>query len=79
MMNGEMMTGSMWAWVLFGVLIVAVIVPGIVLIMVWIMQKTIGGEIQKTGGSAIEILKARYAKGEISKEEFEEKKRDILS
>ncbi len=35
-------------------------------------------ESEPTGESPLDVLKKRYARGEISKEEFEEKKRDLL-
>ncbi|MBI4094362.1 MAG: SHOCT domain-containing protein [Candidatus Liptonbacteria bacterium] len=50
-----------------------VVVAVIALLVRWIL-KVIKG---KNGASALDILKERYAKGEIDKKEYEEKKRDL--
>ena len=53
-----------------------VIIIGVVVVAVrWLSQQR--GEKTKED-SALEILKRRYARGEISKEEFEDKKKDLV-
>ncbi len=52
----------------------------LIVLIVWLINTIINrnkNHFENIGTSAIEILKERYAKGEISKEEFEEKKREI--
>ncbi len=63
--------GGWFMMLIWWVIIVAVIAVAIR----WLSRQR--GE-QSEEGSAIEILKKRYARGEISREEFEEKKRDLL-
>jgi len=56
---------------------IAVIV-GIVFLVRWLILSTRStGHKAHSEDSALEILKKRYARGEIDKEEFEEKKKDL--
>jgi len=56
------------------------IIVGAVLFIVWLVNQTGGVAYSSpagTGKSAMDILKERYARGEIDKQEFEEKKKDL--
>jgi putative membrane protein len=44
----------------------------------WIAQQSRPGE-GKLEESSLEVLKKRYARGEIDRNEFEQKKKDLLS
>lgn len=50
----------------------------VIIFIVWAV-KEIGGKNngKRDSNSALDILKERYAKGEINKEEFEQKKKDL--
>lgn len=50
---------------------------GIIVLFIWIISKTISHAYPSDQKSALDILKERYARGEISNGEFEEKKHQI--
>lgn len=72
-----------WGWGMgFGmisiVLFWVLVILGIVILVKWIAAGS-GGADRMPAKTALDILKERYARGEIGREEFEQKKRDIES
>ena len=66
---------GMWGFIMPVIMIIfwVLIIVGIVLGIRWLVTN---GKRQQAD-SALEILRQRYARGEIQKEEFEAKKRDL--
>jgi uncharacterized membrane protein len=62
----------------FGLVIPLLLIGGIAYALGWRPQFNQTGPAQ-TGQTPSEILKARYARGEISREEFEQALRDLES
>lgn len=69
--------GSMGGYGIMGILLWVIIIVGGVFLVRYLMQSRGGGLGSKPDGSAREILEQRYARGEIDREEFEAKKRDL--
>jgi putative membrane protein len=78
MMGQNMMSGGMGFWMIFNVIFWLLIVVGIGFLLFWGVNKTKEVEKKPKEESALDILKNRYAGGEINREEFEEKKKDLL-
>jgi len=67
--------GMMWGIGIIGLIFWILIVIALVLLIKYLWERSGTRRMEE---SALELLKKRYASGEISKEEFEEKKKDLL-
>lgn len=73
--------GMGWFGGIFMLVIWILVVVGLIFLIKWLVQTTRdvpGGKSTPTS-RALHILEERYARGEIEKQEFQEKKKDLLS
>lgn len=69
--------GASWGFGFFGMLMMVVWWAVIIAAFVWLVKWLAGLSKNESGRSVQDILKERYAKGEITKKEFEEMKKDL--
>ena len=69
----------MWGFGGWGMIIIWIaVIVGIVFLVKWLVEQgRTGVGTSEKEESALDVLKKRYAKGEIDKEEFEQKKKDL--
>jgi putative membrane protein len=72
--------GMGWFGMIFMIIFWGLIIVGLVLLIRWLIQNTSSRASSdvSTGSKAMDILKERYAKGEINRDEFESMKKDLF-
>ena len=77
MMNNFGFGGMGWIGMILGLVITIAVIVGLVFLVVWAVRRMGGNSAQSgsqnvTGQSARDIAQARYAKGEISRDEYQQ-------
>jgi putative membrane protein len=71
--------GMGWIWTIIMFAFWIAVIVGVIFLIRWVtITMRTGGQSVRSEDSPLEILKRRYARGEINKEEFEEKKKDLM-
>jgi putative membrane protein len=63
---------------LLGLIFMVLFWAAVILLILWLYRQLKRPSAPSVQESAVEILKRRYAAGEITKEEFEERKKDLM-
>ena len=73
--------GMGWFGGIFMIVFWILIIVGLVFLIKWLVQSSrdSSGGSGKPTSRALHILEERYARGEIDKQEFQDKKKDLLS
>jgi putative membrane protein len=72
--------GMGWFGGIFMIVFWGLVIVGMVFLIKWLIQSTKGERPAGGDGSrALEVLKERYARGEIGKEEYDRIKKDLMS
>ena len=74
---GMMSWGMGWSGPITIVIFWIALIAAIFFLIRWLVRSSRESSPLKTEDSALDILKKRYARGEIDKEEYEEKKKDL--
>ena len=69
--------GMGWSGPITIVIFWIALIAAIFFLIRWLVRSSRESSPLKTEDSALDILKKRYARGEIDKEEYEEKKKDL--
>lgn len=75
MIGTNMMGGSWWLWGIVGMLFWIALLVALVFLIIW-LYKNITGKATKNN-SALEILRKRFAKGEITKKQHNSMKKEL--
>ena len=85
MMFGPSMMGGFFGGglgiigVVLGFIFLAIIITGIIILIIWIVKRTSSSGIENDSSTnTLEILKQRYARGEITKREFDNIGKDVV-
>ena len=80
MMGPGVMGGFGWMWLMpiFFIIFWGLVIWGIVALVRGLSGSRGSDSAPPTADSALEVLKKRYARGEIDKKEYEEKKKDLV-